>query len=58
MYRVMQMARDKDLELDPQKEREKERGQAGAGQRRGEAARDWAVLSFWQRERIWGEAAR
>lgn len=38
MYRVMQMARDKDLELDPRGEREKERGQAWAGQRRGEAA--------------------
>lgn len=31
MYRVMQMARDKDLELYPQREREKERGGWGRG---------------------------
>lgn len=56
MYRVMQMARDKDLELDPQREWEKERA-GGGGAEKGKAARGWAVRSFWQGERIWSEAA-
>lgn len=42
MYRVMQMARDKDLSSTHRKKRRK-RGRAEAGQKRGEAAKGLAA---------------